>query len=106
PTDVFEVTTCTVTKHLWTPADFGIKRAALGSLSGGDAFRNKQILHEVLSGKPGPMRDIVAVNASAGLLVAGLAGDLISGVQLACHSIDSGAALAKLELLTKKFPVP
>jgi anthranilate phosphoribosyltransferase len=106
PTDVFEVTTGTVVKHVWTPADFGIKRAALASLGGGDSVRNKEILIEVLSGKPSPMRDIVAVNASAGLLVTGLAGNLMLGVQMACHAIDSGAALAKLELLKKNFPIP
>jgi anthranilate phosphoribosyltransferase len=52
------------------------------------------------------MRDIVAVNASAGLMVAGLAHDLATGIQMACRAIDSGAALAKLELLQKYFPVP
>jgi anthranilate phosphoribosyltransferase len=52
------------------------------------------------------MRDIVTVNASAGLLVGGIATDLVSGVHIARHAIDSGAALAKLELLQENFPVP
>ncbi len=106
PTDVFEVTTGEVIRHLWTPADFGVKPAALDSISGGDIVRNTHIITEILSGKPGPARDIVVVNASAGLLVAGLAGDLVSGVQEACHAIDSGAALTKLKLLQKCFPIP
>jgi anthranilate phosphoribosyltransferase len=105
PTDVFEVTTGAVLKHLWTPADFGIKRTTLDSLSGGDIIRNTQILNMILTGQLGPMRDIVTVNASAGLLVAGLAEDLASGVRMACRAIDSGAALAKLEILKKTFPV-
>jgi anthranilate phosphoribosyltransferase len=105
PTDVFEVTTGAVIKHVWTPGDFGIKRTTLDSISGGDVVRNTQILHEILSGARGAARDIVTVNAGAGLLVAGLAPDLVSGVELACHAIDSGAALAKLELLKKYFPV-
>ncbi len=105
PTDVFEVTTGAVIKHLWTPADFGVRRATMDSLIGGDVVRNTQIMHEILSGHHGPMRDIVVVNASAGLLVAGLASDLVAGVQLACHAIDSGAALAKLKLLQECFPI-
>jgi len=104
-TDVYEVTTGAVIKHLWAPADFGIKRATLDSLSGGDIVRNAQIVQEILSGHGGPKRDIVTVNAGAGLMVAGLATDLLEGVRLACRAIDSGAALAKLEHLRKNFPV-
>ena len=59
---------------------------------------------EILRGAPGPCRDIVLVNASAGLLAAGLAADLRGGMESAARSIDSGAAIAKLELLKKNFP--
>jgi anthranilate phosphoribosyltransferase len=59
---------------------------------------------EILLGSAGPRRDIVLVNAAAGLLAAGLAQDLRGGVDSAAQSIDSGAAIGKLELLKKNFP--
>jgi anthranilate phosphoribosyltransferase len=53
----------------------------------------------MLDGARGPVRDIVALNAAAGLLVAGIASDLASGVELAHASIDSGAAAAAYQRL-------
>lgn len=105
PTDVYEVWTGKVQKHLWMPADFGVKRAFLDALLGGDAAANASIAREILEGKVGAKRDIVLVNASAGLVAAGVAKDLRDGVQLAEKSIDSGAAAGKLEALQKKFPI-
>jgi anthranilate phosphoribosyltransferase len=105
PTDVYEVRTGTLVKHLWMPSDFGVKRAFGEQLLGGDALRNAEIAREILGGEKGPMRDIVVVNAAAGLVACGLAKDLPSGVELAEKSIDSGAAARKLEELRKKFPV-
>jgi len=104
PTDVYEVWTGRVAKHLWMPADFGVKRAFGEQLLGGDAARNAEIAREILGGTKGAMRDIVVVNAAAGLLAAGLAKDLRSGVEEAEKSIDSRAAARKLEQLQKKFP--
>ena len=103
-TDVYEVTARGVSKHLWKPSDFGVPRAHLDSLKGGDCFCNSQIIIGLLRGDPGPCRDIVLVNAAAGLLAGGLAADLPNAMELASRSIDSGAAMAKLELLKKKFP--
>ena len=76
PTDVWDVSTGRVEKLLWTPADFGVKRATLDALQGGDAARSAAIIQSVLAGEPGAARDIVLVNAAAGLLVADLAADL------------------------------
>lgn len=104
PTDVYEVWTGRVEKHLWMPKDFGVKRAFAEELFGGDADANAGIAREILNGAPGSRRDIVIVNAAAGLLAAGLAKDLRSGVELAEQSIDSGAARRKLEDLRKKLP--
>lgn len=104
PTDVYEVTVEGVTKHLWTPADFGVPRAFSSSLIGGDAVRNAQITLDIFSGAEGPARDIVLVNAAAGLVAAGIAPTLHSGVGMAAEAIDSGAARAKLEVLRKRFP--
>ncbi|HVP00169.1 MAG TPA: anthranilate phosphoribosyltransferase [Bryobacteraceae bacterium] len=103
PTDVYEVWTGRVEKHLWMPADFGVKRATGEALLGGDAVRNAEITREILSGRKGPARDIVVVNSAAGLLAAGLAKDLRNGVELAEKSLDSGVAEKKLHQLQKKY---
>ena len=75
---------------------------------GGDATYNASILRDVLEGqrgeKSGARRDIVVVNAAAGLVAAGLVTQLHEGVVLAENSIDSGAALAKLDALRKYRP--
>jgi anthranilate phosphoribosyltransferase len=102
-TDVYEVTAKGVFEHVWRPADFGVETAQLNSLKGGDSSCNAQMILEILRGCPGPPRDIVLANAAAGLLAAGLAGDLRSGMELAVSSINSGAALGKLELLKNNF---
>ena len=103
-TDVFEVTAEGVQKQVWKPSDFGVQTAQLDSLKGGDSACNAQMILGILRSDPGPCRDIVLVNAAAGLLAAGVAADLREGRDLAAQAIDSGAAIAKLELLQKKFP--
>jgi anthranilate phosphoribosyltransferase len=103
-TDVYEVTANGVQKHVWEPSDFAVQTARLASLKGGDSSCNAQMIIEMLRGADGPRRDIVLINAAAGLLAAGLASDLREGMELAVQSIDSGAAMAKLELLKKNFP--
>jgi anthranilate phosphoribosyltransferase len=82
-----------------TPEEFGFKRATKEQLVGGDAVHNALALRRTLSGVPGPYRDIVLMNAAAALVIAGKAGDMDSGVALATHLIDSGAAMATLEKL-------
>ena len=100
-TMVFEVTRRGVHPLSWSPSDFGVAHANGADLSGGDRALNRQIAIAVLQGERGPRRDIVLVNAAAALLVAGLAGDLSAGMQLAAHSIESGAAWKKVEQLAK-----
>ena len=78
-TDVYEVTAEGIQKHVWKPSDFGVRTANLDSLKGGDSSCNAQIILGILRGDPGPCRDIVLVNAAAGLLAAGLAADLRAG---------------------------
>ena len=82
-----------------TPEDFGLPRAGIDDLRGGDREQNAQIIKALLEGEPGPRRDIVLMNASAALVAGGKARDLKEGVALAAQSIDSGAARAKLERL-------
>jgi anthranilate phosphoribosyltransferase len=56
-----------------------------------------ELLLAIFRGKPGPQRDIVLVNAAAAIVLGEKAPDLRKGIQLARESLDSGAALAKLE---------
>src|SRR5436189_93830 len=79
------------------PEDFGVTRASIGDLRGGDREQNAEIIRAILAGEPGPKRDIVLVNASAALVAGGRAKDFKEGAVLAARSIDAGAARQKLE---------
>jgi anthranilate phosphoribosyltransferase len=83
------------------PTTLGIARAESGALAGGDAAGNAQIVHRVLAGAHGPVRDIAVLNAAAALVVAGLADDLVAGMELAATSIDDGKAAAALDALVR-----
>ena len=105
PTEVHEVWSGRVQKHLWTPADFGVPPGPLDALAGGDATENARLVRDVLHGEHGHRRDIVLVNAAAGLMAAGVASTPAVGMEIAMESIDSGRAAAVLEKLRKNFPV-
>jgi len=96
PSLVCEARDGRVTEYEVNPQDFGFTPVALVAIRGGDAARNAVITREVLEGKPGPCRDMVLLNAAPGLVAGGLAADLKEAVSLAAESIDSGAALDKL----------
>ncbi len=81
--------------------EFGLKRAKLADILGGDVAENIQITKVILSGQAGPKRDIVVLNAAAAILVGGKADNLMEAVELAKESIDSGKALEKLNHLIK-----
>jgi anthranilate phosphoribosyltransferase len=81
------------------PLDLGLPRTTLPALQGGDATENSAILRAVLDGEVGPRRDIVLLNAAAGLSAGGLAPGLDEGLALARGSIDSGAARSRLDAL-------
>jgi anthranilate phosphoribosyltransferase len=98
-TDVYEVTPAGVTQHVWTPEDFGVPRARAADLKGGGAQQNAAIAQAILAGERGPQRNIVLVNAAAALLAAGQAGSLEDAMRVAEQSLDSGAALQRLESL-------
>lgn len=81
------------------PEDFAIPRAGAGELRGGSPGENAEIVRSVLAGKTGAQRDIVVLNAGAAIWVAGVSSDLAGGIDRARESIDSAAALGKLEAL-------
>ena len=105
PTEVYEVWSGRVQQHLWTPADFGVAQGPLDALAGRDAVENARLVRAILHGERGYRRDIVLVNAAAGLMAAGVASTPAVGMEIAMESIDSGRAAAVLEKLQKNFPV-
>ncbi len=82
------------------PEDFGLSRSSLERLRGGSATDNAKIIRDVLAGeRKDEARSIVIINAAAALFVGGVRDDLRAAAVLAADSIDSGAALEKLEAL-------
>ena len=88
------------------PADFGLPKAPVAALAGGDAAANAAIVRRVLDGEPGAARDVVLLNAAAGLFVAGSAASFQEGVAAAAGAIDSGRARATLDALVTASRAP
>ena len=91
PTEIAEIRDGKVSEYLITPEDFGLQRAPLTALAGGDASDNALILTSIFAGETGPHRDVVLLNAAAVLVVASLALSIKTGITLAAQTIDSGA---------------
>ena len=81
------------------PTALGIAPSTTDELRGGDAAVNVDLTRRVLDGEAGVHRDIVLLNAAAGIVVAGLADDLSHGLELARASLDDGRAAGVLERL-------
>jgi anthranilate phosphoribosyltransferase len=100
-TRVCELKDGRISNYTISPEDFGLPRASLESLKGGTAEENAEIVRRILKGDPGPQRDVVLLNAAAGLVAGDLSARLEQGLELASDAIDSGRALAKLEKLVE-----
>ena len=100
-TKIAEVRDGVVRKYEVMPELFGMKRAPMESLAGGDATANAAIIRAILSGEKSPKRDVVLLNAAAALVAAGRADSIMDGLPAAAESIDSGAAQAKLNKLVE-----
>jgi anthranilate phosphoribosyltransferase len=88
------------TRHI-TPEEFGVARALIDALRGGDPAVNANILRRVLHGEAGHYRDLVLVNAAAALSAAGKASSFLEGVEKAAEAIDSGKARQTLAALVE-----
>jgi anthranilate phosphoribosyltransferase len=84
-----------------TPEDFGVGRAGVESLVGGEKEQNAAILLSVLKGERGPKRDVVLMNSSAALVVAGRTDSFRDGMLIAADAIDSGVSMKKLQEIIK-----
>ncbi len=86
------------------PRDFGLRRAQLAELQGGTPEENAEITFRILTGRDDhddSKRDIVLINAAAGIIVGGKANVFDEGLELARESIDSGKAYTRLKMLVK-----
>jgi len=102
PTRVSELKDGLVRTYDIAPEDFGLARAALADIKGGDVFDNAKIVRRVLEGEGGPREDMVALNAAAAFIAAGVSPDFPGGLELAREVIRSGKALNKLDALVSK----
>lgn len=100
-TRVSELRNGVVESYTLDPTTLGIPRTEPETLLGSAPEENAKIIVNILNGEEGPKRDIVVLNAGAAVVAGGKAGSLDAGVELASESIDSGAALAKLEGLKR-----
>ncbi|SHF07627.1 anthranilate phosphoribosyltransferase [Desulforamulus putei DSM 12395] len=98
---VYEVRGNEVKQISLDPLDFGLARAPIAALAGGDAKKNARMIQNILDGAPGPQRDVVVINAALGLVAGGMARDIATGVRLAQDVIDSGSARKKLKQLVE-----
>jgi len=94
---VFELRDGDIRRFTLDPASSGFARVDAAELVGGDAAANADVVRAVLDGKPGPVREIVLVNAAAALVVADVADDFDAGAQLAREALDSGGAARVLD---------
>jgi len=86
------------------PRDFGLRRAQLAELQGATPEENAEITFRILTGRDyhdDPKRDIVLINAAAGIIVGGKADVFDEGLELARESINSGKAYTRLKMLVK-----
>ncbi len=97
-TKIFTLADGKITQSELDPTSLGISATNIDDLKTGDATANAQIVRDIISGEDaGPRKDIVVLNAAAGIIVAGLANDFESAIKIADESISSGATLASLE---------
>lgn len=98
-TQVVELKDGAITEFTLVPEAYGIKRVTIEDVRGGTGDENAKALTALLEGEKGPYRDIVLMNAAAGLLLGDKVAHYKDGIELAAELIDSGKALAILKKL-------
>ncbi|MER6946327.1 anthranilate phosphoribosyltransferase [Nonomuraea sp. NPDC000554] len=104
PSTVWVVRRGRATQTRFDPADLSVPRATVEALRGGDARHNAEVARALLAGRPGPVREIVLLNAAAALVAADgapppaeLTAALADARKRAADAVDSGAAAALLD---------
>jgi anthranilate phosphoribosyltransferase len=96
PTNVYETRRGQFRSYTIEPEQFGLGRASTDEVRGGTVDANVALADRVLDGRSGPPRDVVLLNAGAGLYVAGVTSSIVDGVRRAAEEIDSGRVRQKL----------
>jgi len=100
PTRVTELSDGAIKTYDVYPEHYFGERAEEESIKGGGPSENAAILRSILNGtEQGAKRNIVLINSAFALMAAGKAQTIREGIELAKRSIDSGAALDKLNKL-------
>jgi anthranilate phosphoribosyltransferase len=97
--DVLALSNGEISRFTVDSREFGMARAEPEELEGGEPADNAGAARRILAGERGPQRDIVVLNAAAGLVVAGVAASLADAVPMAAAAIDDGRAEAALQSL-------
>ena len=101
PTRILELRDGVASEWTLDPTDLGMTLAEASDLAGGSPEANAKIAHDLFAGRErGPRRDIVALNAGAGLVVAGVADGIADGVERAIAALEDGSAAAVLESIS------
>ena len=105
-TDVTQLEGGQSSEFTWKPADFNLESSELDAIRVDGPEQSAEMVRGVLSGESGPARDIVLLNAGAGLIAAGRTKSPTEAAELAGESIDSGAAASLLERLADLSHTP
>ncbi|WP_425397693.1 anthranilate phosphoribosyltransferase [Aeoliella sp.] len=105
-TRVLSVTPAGIEEFEWTPADFGIAVSPLDTLRIETPEESAALVRRLLAGEAGPPRDVVVLNAAAGLIAAGRSDDPKAAAAMAAEAIDSGAAAELLKRLGERSHAP
>jgi anthranilate phosphoribosyltransferase len=97
PSEVHELRDGVITELEVLPQHLGLEAAVVEDVGVGSPEDNATAIREVLSGVSGARRDVVLLNAAAGLVVSGVVDELEAGLELAASAVDSGRAMAALE---------
>lgn len=100
-TKAYELKDGRVSQMVIRPEDFGLQRAPLASIHGGTPAENVRILEAVFHGQPGPVRDVILMNAAATIYVGQGAASMAEGFTKATAAIDTGAVVRKVEQLRR-----
>jgi anthranilate phosphoribosyltransferase len=103
-TEVHEVKEDALNQFYLFPDQLGFRKPSLHELRGGDAAQNARVLIDILANRDrSARRDLITINAAAGLVIAGVVPRMESGIQLANELVDSGLALEKLREFQRFF---
>lgn len=101
-TSIYEVTLGEIKNYKLDPTSYGIKKASLNDIGGGNPKENSKIILDILKGKRSSKRDIVVLNSAAALYVGEIVDSIEEGIIKANYLIDSGLAYKKYIQLSNK----